>query len=44
MKNDAFSLMNDESNDTALEKMNPINVRILDTNHVKTYFLDVCYD
>ena len=42
MKNEAFSLLIDGSNDTGLEKMNPITVRIFDTNRVKTCFLDMC--
>ena len=41
-KNVTFSLMIDGSNDTGLEKMNPITVRIFDTNRVKTCFLDMC--
>ena len=42
MKVSAFSIMVDGSNDSGLEKMNPITVRIFDVNSVNTYFLDMC--
>ncbi len=42
MKTNAFSLMIDGSNDTGLEKMNPITVRIFDVNRISTCFLDMC--
>ena len=42
MKKNSFSLMIDGSNDTGLEKMNPITIRIFDVNRVKTCFLDMC--
>ena len=44
MKNGAFSLMIDGSNDSGLEKMNPITVRVYDINHsrIVTSFLDMC--
>ena len=38
----AFSLMVDGSNDSGLEKMNPLTVRIFDRNSINTYFLDMC--
>ena len=42
MKSNPFSLMIDGSNDTGLEKMNPITIRIFDINCVTTRFLDMC--
>ena len=42
MKVSAFSIMVDGSNNSGLEKMNPITVQIFDVNSVNTYFLDMC--
>ena len=42
MKKNAFSLMIDGSNDSGLEKMNPITIRVFNVNCVKTCFLDMC--
>ena len=42
MKSNPFSLMIDGSNDTGLEKMNPITIRLFNANRVKTSFLDMC--
>lgn len=44
MKVDPFSLLVDGSNDTGLEKLNPLTVRIFDsaTNKVTTQLLDMC--
>lgn len=42
MKYNPFSLMIDGSNDSGLEKINPITVRIFDVNRIKTCFLDMC--
>lgn len=42
MRANAFSLMVDGSNDSGMEKMNPITVRIFDVDSVKTRFLDMC--
>ena len=44
MKVHPFSVSIDGSNDTALEKMNPMAIRIYDVNHdtVVTKFLDMC--
>ena len=42
MKTSAFSLMIDGSNNSGLQKMNPITVRIFNTNLIKTHFLDMC--
>ena len=41
-----FSVSIDGSNDTALEKMNPMAIRIYDVNHGKivTQFLDVHFN
>ena len=45
MKNDFYSLSADGSNDTGLEKMNPLTVRFYDSSksRVITHFLDMCY-
>ena len=45
MKNDFYSLSTDGSNDTGLEKMNPLTVRLYDSSksRVITRFLDMCY-
>lgn len=42
--NDSFSIATDGSNDTGLEKMNPVTVRIFDEEETKvcTEFLDMC--
>ena len=44
MKNNPFSLATDGSNDSGLQKMNPLTVRIFDTNRgcITTRFLDMC--
>ena len=44
MKIEAFSLATDGSNDSGLQKMNPLTVRIFDVNRVKvsTQLLDMC--
>ena len=44
MKNVFFSIATDGSNDTGLEKMNPVTVRLFDVNRNKivTQFLDMC--
>ena len=42
MKNNPFSPMIDGSNDTGLEKVNPITIRIFDINCIKTCILDIC--
>ena len=44
MKNEYYSLSTDESNDSDLEKMNPLSVRLFDVNtkKVKTRFLNLC--
>ena len=44
MKANVFSLATDGSNDTGLEKMNPLTVRIYDVNTSKvvTQFIDMC--
>ena len=44
MKTDFCSLSTDDSNDSGLEKMNPLTVRLFDinTNMVGTRFLDMC--
>uniref|UniRef100_H3ARC8 HAT C-terminal dimerisation domain-containing protein n=1 Tax=Latimeria chalumnae TaxID=7897 RepID=H3ARC8_LATCH len=44
MKNEPFSLSVEESNDTGLEKMNPLTVRIFDLQKhiVTTQLLDLC--
>ena len=44
MKNSPFSILIDGSNDTGLEKMNPITVRIFDIRRgtVQSKFLDMC--
>ena len=44
MKNDFYSLLTDGSNDTGLEKMNPLAVRLYDSSksRVDTSFLDMC--
>ena len=44
MKTHPFSISIDESNDTELEKMNPITVRVYDvkSNMLVTWFLDMC--
>ena len=44
MKQNPFSLATDGSNDTGLQKMNPLTVRIFDINRgcVTTRFLDMC--
>ncbi|KAK1902456.1 Histone acetyltransferase mst2 [Dissostichus eleginoides] len=41
MRENPFTLFTDGSNDTGLEKMNPLTVRIFDTNKVVHRFLDV---
>ena len=43
MKDDVFSLAKDGSNDTSLEKMNPLAVEIynLNTSRVVTKFIDI---
>lgn len=44
MRNNFFSIATDGSNDSGLEKMNPITVRIFDINksQIVTEFLDMC--
>ena len=44
MKCSLFSLLTDGSNDTGLEKMNPLTVKIFDVNpgRVERRFLDMC--
>ena len=44
MKSQPFAIAIDGSNDTGLEKMNPITVRLFDSscNTVVTRFLDMC--
>ncbi|XP_034093505.1 uncharacterized protein LOC117560670 isoform X2 [Gymnodraco acuticeps] len=42
MRENPFTLGTDGSNDTGLEKMNPLTVRIFDTNKVAHRFLDMC--
>ena len=44
MKCSPFSLLTDGSNDTGLEKMNPLTVKIFDVNtgRVESRFLDMC--
>lgn len=44
MKLHPFSLSTDGSNDSGLEKMDPITVRIYDveTSEIRTKFLDMC--
>lgn len=44
MRTQAFSIAVDGSNDSGLEKMNPMTVRLYDVNHGKvvTQFLDMC--
>ena len=44
MKCSPFSLLTDGSNDTGLEKMNPLTVKIFDVNtgRVESQFLDMC--
>nr|XP_043872485.1 uncharacterized protein LOC122761339 isoform X2 [Solea senegalensis] len=42
MRKNPFTLVTDGSNDTGLEKMNPITVRIFDTTKVVHRFLDMC--
>lgn len=44
MKNHYFSLVTDGSNDSGLEKMNPVTVHLFDINRkqVVTEFLDMC--
>ena len=44
MKENIFSLARVGSNDTSLEKMNPLTVRIYDinTSRVVTHFIDIC--
>ncbi|KAK1892520.1 Zinc finger BED domain containing protein 5 [Dissostichus eleginoides] len=42
MRENPFTLVTDGSNDTGLEKMNPLTVRIFDTNKVVHRFLDMC--
>ena len=44
MKTNAFSLCVDGSNDSGLEKMNPVAIRLYDVNQNKivTCFLDMC--
>ena len=44
MKHNPYSLATDGSNYTGLQKMNPLTVRIFDTNRgcVTTRFLDMC--
>ena len=42
MKNNPFSLMIDGSNDTGLEKINPITIQIFDINCIKVCFIDMC--
>ena len=44
MKNGPYSLSTDGSNDTGVEKLNPLTVRIFDVNRrqVTTQLLDMC--
>ena len=44
MKSEYYSLSTDESNDSDLEKMNPLSVRLFDvyTKKVETRFLNLC--
>uniref|UniRef100_H2ZY73 DUF4371 domain-containing protein n=1 Tax=Latimeria chalumnae TaxID=7897 RepID=H2ZY73_LATCH len=44
MKNSPYSLLIDDSNDTDLEKMNPLTVRMfdIDTQRVESRLLDMC--
>ncbi|KAI4825259.1 hypothetical protein KUCAC02_020946 [Chaenocephalus aceratus] len=42
MRENPFTLVTDGSNDTGLEKMNPLTVSIFDTNKVVHRFLDMC--
>ena len=44
MKNNAYSLATDGSNDTGIEKMNPMTVRLYDASkgRIITRFLDMC--
>ena len=44
MKNEYYSLSTDESNDSDLEKMNPLTVQLFDVNtkKVETHFLNIC--
>ena len=44
MRNGPFSIAVDGSNDSGIEKMNPLTVKIFDTNRgvVSTQFLDMC--
>ena len=44
MKTQPFTIAIDGSNDTGVEKMNPMTVRLYDINkkHVVTRFLDMC--
>ena len=42
MKNYPYSLLIDGSNDTGRDKMNPMTVKIFDTDRVKHRFLDMC--
>lgn len=44
MKKEPFSLLTDGSNDSGLQKMNPLTVRIFDVNSskVESRFLDMC--
>ncbi|KAK0151138.1 Protein FAM200B [Merluccius polli] len=42
MRENPFTLITDGSNDTGLQKMNPLTVRIFDTNKVVHRFLDMC--
>ncbi|KAK0152710.1 Protein FAM200B [Merluccius polli] len=42
MRENPFTLLTDGSNDTGLEKMNPLTVRIFDTTKVVHRFLDMC--
>ena len=44
MKSEPFSIAVDGSNDSSLEKMNPLTVRLFDVNRgmVVTHFLDMC--
>ncbi|KAM3602702.1 uncharacterized protein V6R79_009311 [Siganus canaliculatus] len=42
MRKNPFTLVTDGSNDTGLQKMNPLTVRIFDNNKVVHRFLDMC--
>ncbi|CAM4573185.1 unnamed protein product [Leuciscus chuanchicus] len=42
MRENPFTLVTDASNDTGLEKMNPLTVRIFDSNKVVHRFFDMC--